>query len=315
MHVGAVAAIGGRARKIGVGMLALIGAAIYLGSMPAASLGSSAPTIESESVSHVIEYGATLEAQINPDGLETTYSFWVEYEVCRRPLPVYEQECYVILLGPLGAGHLLASDQDQTVSTRLTGLEADNAYTYWVLATNSAGPATGMVKRFGTTQTGGGLETEGKPVPIPENTPTPFESKIEPWVAEGAAAAGARQTALAEQEAKERAERQWLESPQYKEEQERKEVEAKEAKERAEEAARSTTKKSSAATCVVPLLKGDSLAAARSALRSAHCELGMVTKPRRHRGALIVVRQSRPHGTKLRPGTAIAVDLGARHTS
>jgi hypothetical protein len=315
VRIGAVAAIGGRAGKIGFGILALIGAAIYSGSMPAASLASSPPTIESESVSHVTEHGATLEAQIKPDGLETIYAFWTEHEVCPRTLPVNEQECYVVLLGPLEEGRLLASDQGQTVSASLTGLEADNTYAYLVLATNSAGPATGMVKSFRTAQTGGGLETEGKTIPIPENTPTPFERKIEPWAAESLAAGAARAAALAEEKAKELAERQRLESPQYKEEQERKEVEAREAEERAEEAAWSSTKRSSATMCCVPSLRGDSLAAARSALRSAHCKLGMVTKPRRHNGALIVVRQSRPHGTKLRHGTAIAVDLGTRRAS
>jgi hypothetical protein len=306
----AAAAIGSRAGKIGFGVpLALLGAAICLGFLPAASLASSAPTIDSESVSHVTEHGATLEAQINPDGLETAYSFWVEYEVCGRPSPVYEEECHMVLLGPLGEGQLPAGGQDQTVSTPLTGLEADNTYAYQVLAVNSAGPAAGMVKHFGTSQTGGGLETEGKPIPIPENHATSFERKTEPWVAESLAAGAARQMALAEQE------RRSLENPQYNEEQERKEVEAKEATERAEQAARSDTKKSSAAMCLVPSLKGDSLAAARSALRSAHCNLGIVARPRRHHGALIVVGQSRPHGTKLRQGASIAVDLGTRRRS
>jgi hypothetical protein len=313
MRRGTVVSIGGRVKRMGFGLLALIGVAVYLGYLPVASLASSAPIIESESVSHVTEHGATLEAQINPDGIETTYSFWVEYEVCRRPLSIYEEECHPVLLGPLEEGHLFAEGQAQTVSSSLTGLEANHAYDYWVLATDSAGPASGMVNRFWTSPMGGSLETEGKPLPIPESTLTPYESKLESGIEGGAAAAAAQQLLLAKQEEQERAERQWLESPPYKEVQER--IEEQERKEAQAREARSSSKKSFAAPCIVPLLRGDSLAAARSALKSAHCALGTVTKPHRHHGALNVIRQNRAHGTKLRHEATVAVYLGARHAS
>jgi len=59
---------------------------------------------------------------------------------------------------------------------------------------------------------------------------------------------------------------------QHREEAERAEAQAKEESQReAQEAA--------ASQCVVPALKGDTLPAARRALRAAHCKLGRVTWP------------------------------------
>lgn len=55
--------------------------------------------------------------------------------------------------------------------------------------------------------------------------------------------------------------------------------------------------------CVVPRLRGDSIGAARTALRRSHCELGKVRRPARHRTPLVV-------GSKLASGAAIAVKLG-----
>ncbi|HWG09426.1 MAG TPA: hypothetical protein VN672_10525 [Solirubrobacteraceae bacterium] len=67
-------------------------------------------------------------------------------------------------------------------------------------------------------------------------------------------------------------------------------------------------------TCVVPSLKWHSLQAARRSLRHSHCALGRVERPRHVRSALVVRRQSAPHGAKLRNGAAVAVVLGpARH--
>jgi hypothetical protein len=61
--------------------------------------------------------------------------------------------------------------------------------------------------------------------------------------------------------------------------------------------------------CVVPRLKGDSIGAARTALRKGHCVLGRVSQPVRHRGPLVVTTQSARAGSKLADGAAIAVRL------
>jgi hypothetical protein len=61
--------------------------------------------------------------------------------------------------------------------------------------------------------------------------------------------------------------------------------------------------------CVVPALKGDTLAAARQALRAAHCKLGHVTWPPRGHGRHVVRRQGLRAGSKHPAGTAVAVTL------
>lgn len=64
--------------------------------------------------------------------------------------------------------------------------------------------------------------------------------------------------------------------------------------------------------CVVPSLKGDTLATARRTLSRDHCRLGRITRPRTRHAALIVTRQARPAGDRLSDGAAVAVRLGAR---
>jgi hypothetical protein len=66
--------------------------------------------------------------------------------------------------------------------------------------------------------------------------------------------------------------------------------------------------------CVVPKLKGKTLAGARRALKRAHCRLGRVTRPKRRKHSkpvkLVVVRQSRTAGHKFSQGTKVNVRLG-----
>ena len=90
--------------------------------------GPEPPTIASESVGvfSVTEHEATLEAQINPRGLETTYEFFADGE-------------------QVGLGHIAAGDSDRSVSVRLSGLE-NHSHTYWVVATSSAGTSKGRTQ-------------------------------------------------------------------------------------------------------------------------------------------------------------------------
>lgn len=72
-----------------------------------------------------------------------------------------------------------------------------------------------------------------------------------------------------------------------------------------------TIKPAGSARCVVPRLKGKTLAAARRALRSANCTLGPVTKrrsPRRMRGR--VLGQHPAAGTSLRAHGKVALVVG-----
>lgn len=64
-----------------------------------------------------------------------------------------------------------------------------------------------------------------------------------------------------------------------------------------------------AGTCTVPSVIGDSLPAAKRALRGAGCQLGVIREPRARRGRLRVQRQSIPAGTHLVPGDTVALTM------
>jgi hypothetical protein len=83
-------------------------------------------------------------------------------------------------------------------------------------------------------------------------------------------------------------------------------------REAAERSAREAAERAAAVhsdKCVVPRLRGDSPVAARRALQRGHCNLGRVTAPRSHRGALIVAGQSVRAGHTLAGGAKIAIVL------
>jgi hypothetical protein len=71
-----------------------------------------------------------------------------------------------------------------------------------------------------------------------------------------------------------------------------------------------------AASCLVPKLKGKTLAQARTLLRKAHCKLGKVTKPKlkkHHKQPPLVVSSTKPGArTKLANGAKVAVTLAAK---
>jgi hypothetical protein len=121
-----------------------------------------------------------------------------------------------------------------------------------------------------------------------------------------------------EREAKEAAERHQQDvAQQEREAQERaaKEAQQHETEAKARQAAEEAEREREVAqsvVCVVPALKGDSIARARQALLHSHCKLGRVSKPPRSHGALVVLKQSAPHGKKLPREAVIAVTLGPR---
>jgi hypothetical protein len=100
---------------------------------------SGAPTIDSESVSKITEHDATLEAQINTEGLETSYQFHL-WAVCGG-----KGACQVVINYPLPSGNLLGSFVDQSVSLDLNTagvtLQPGGQYFYSVTATSAGGTA------------------------------------------------------------------------------------------------------------------------------------------------------------------------------
>jgi hypothetical protein len=108
-----------------------------------------APAIDSESVSHLTPTDATLEAQINTKGLETTYNFYLQ----EAPLCL-DFGCEIAEHEPIAlpAGKLLGSFVAQSVSVDLNSagvtLLPGADYRYWVTATNAAGPTRGQTQRF-----------------------------------------------------------------------------------------------------------------------------------------------------------------------
>jgi hypothetical protein len=112
--------------------------------LPAAAQASSPPSIESESVSHLTPTDATLEAQINTEGLETTYEFQMVGAYCEWPCESPEY------LFTLPAGKLLGSFVGQNVSLDLNsaGVKLMPINTYFVSATNAAGTTEGRSHTF-----------------------------------------------------------------------------------------------------------------------------------------------------------------------
>lgn len=250
--------------------------------LPATALASSAPSIEGMSVSHITEGSATLEAQINPHGLSTSYEFWLECQVVSVGTKPLNCEPMTIQ-GNIGAG----LETSKGVSAKATGLQPNSGYVYHVIATNSDGRSESGRNSFGTLSSGCGC------TPI---EPNESEVSVADWetnnrYAEDAPAREAERQRAAEQAQREAKEREDAAVP--------KEPEA-------------STQVRRARRCVVPSLIGDSLRVARRKLSTAGCRLGRVSKPDgHHRGELVITKQSVRAGHKLSEWTAVAVKLGA----
>jgi hypothetical protein len=117
---------------------------------------ASLPVVESDSVSNVTSSDATLEAQISPGGLETSYEFHLErLALCEEAKPPCETPAVRRYSYPLPSGTLLGRPASQGVSldlnsagVTLSPLPPTEAYEYWVTATNAAGAALGSHHRF-----------------------------------------------------------------------------------------------------------------------------------------------------------------------
>lgn len=249
------------------------------------------PTIEKVTLEEVTMAGAALEAQINPQGNETTYEFMIVWralkptergEPFRGDPPPQE--------GRIGAGY-----SDVTVSAFLAGLQPGYTYWYQVVATslgnNTRSEATAL-PYFNPDWYYTGLE-EGPPYVPPQRAGCSGESGDR-----------AATEIVREQRAKEAAEAAAKESA---------------AKERAaEEAARERAAEGHAdaiaqtGRCTVPGVRGDTLSAARRAIDNAHCRLGRVRRPSHYRGVLVVIAQTPRRGRTLGNAASVTLVMGPR---
>jgi hypothetical protein len=134
----------------------LLGAAAVMAvaAAPGTALAVGPPQIVSTSVEAVSATGVTLRAQINANGLSTTYRF--EYLTEAAYLanldanPPREPFQGAALAPPNGAGNAGAGNSPLGVGQRLTELAPSTAYRYRLRAVNSAEPVFSQTRPFGT---------------------------------------------------------------------------------------------------------------------------------------------------------------------
>jgi hypothetical protein len=116
---------------------------------------ASVPSVESESVSNVTPTDATIQAQINPEGLETTYEVSVETVACMmmRPQGPGPDGCEGTSQGQI-VGTVPAGFSTQTVSVDIAkawhSLSPGRWYLVYVSATNMDGNSGGITQQFET---------------------------------------------------------------------------------------------------------------------------------------------------------------------
>jgi hypothetical protein len=121
-----------------VALLATAGVALSVAVLPAAAAASAAsPSIESLSASNVTQDNATVEAQVNPQGLETTYELFMPKDPCNVP-----EECIRVHV-VLAQGSIPATATDESIGVDLASkhvsMEAGEQYGFAIIAKNSAG--------------------------------------------------------------------------------------------------------------------------------------------------------------------------------
>jgi hypothetical protein len=133
-------------------LLATAGAACLLAVAPGAALATSSSSIKGETASSITDTNATLEAQIDPEGLDTSYEFYLEYPSCFSEGPGF---CEASGGTEIASGTIPAGSSTQTVSEDVAAvlghsLVPDTTYGYRVLASNSAGTSSSGLHAFTT---------------------------------------------------------------------------------------------------------------------------------------------------------------------
>lgn len=156
-----------RALRLALVSCAVLVAGFLLSVAPVLASAGEPPTISGETPAGVTEHGATLEAQIDPEGSETTFEVWIQ---CERPagggVP-----CEAAAVSPLGQDHLASGSAAETVRGVLTGLEPGYSYIYWFVATNVAGRTEGRHRPLETQALGACARLE-----------CPYKAELPEWV-------------------------------------------------------------------------------------------------------------------------------------
>jgi hypothetical protein len=269
-----------RRRPFGLALAAGILAALTLAPTSAPAAQDGAPFIES--VGSGAGSAIAIDAKINPEGLETSYEIGLECSPCRSG-------------DQWTKGTLPAVNESREVTLALTGLQPGHRYWFAVRALNNDGEA---FRRGETLEipppvesfpegTGGGGIVRGAP---------PTEAQLNELRAIG----------IHEEERRTKAK-----------EQEDGELAIRPASELQHTEAQppAASARTELHACLVPALKGDTLATARHALARAHCRLGAVHRPSHYDGALYVDAQGVPAGEHLAHGARVALRIGAKQAS
>lgn len=271
-----------RSRRLVLVAAAILGAGVLFAAPALATTGP--PVIKSMSASAGGENVASVN--IDPEGLETTYEIWLECSSCDPS----DQRA---------AGSLPAVEEVRSVTLVLSGLQPGHYYWFAVLARNAAGEAS---------QRSDILDASSSPGPFP-NGASPVGIILSPTTG----AASGQLLAIAEREQDEKLAKE--QEAQKAEEHVRLVAEAAEREYREAAEAAAAVLRQRARACVVPLLRGDTLAAAGRALANAHCRLGKVSRSRRHHETILVTRQDPRPGETLPVGGRVTLTLGARQAS
>jgi len=110
-----------------------------------------APVVGELSASAITQHDAVLEAEINPQGLATTYEFRLESPVCQPALP---EHCVASGGSQIATGSIPAGHRPEKVSVDLAelahSLTPSTTYGYFVVAANSAGTTVSPQQSFTT---------------------------------------------------------------------------------------------------------------------------------------------------------------------
>jgi hypothetical protein len=279
-----------RGRSLALVVAAILGASVLFA--PSA-LASGRPIVESltataslkEEVIVGLEGEITVDASVDPKGVETTYETWLECVLCGESYDYAE-------------GSLPAVDEVRAVTFVLNDLQRGEDYQVAIRVRNAAGESFRLSGDVEVPESLNSFPTGAAPVGVIEA----------PYLG----AASGQLLAIAEREARERSERElkereahelWERVPASMEAGARKEAEV------------AATARQRVRACVVPSLRGDTLSAAGRVLAHAHCRLGKVSRPRHHHGNLFVTRQAPRPGERLRATADVTLVLAPKAAS
>jgi hypothetical protein len=259
---------------LGLAFVAAILAASMFAPVSALAAQDGAPFIEG--VGSAVGAEITIDAKINPEGLETSYEIGLECSPCGHG-------------DQWAAGTLPAVHETREVKLALTRLQAHRRYWFDVRAVNPDGE---------TSRRGETIEIPEPSSPFPEGTGgggivsnPPSEAIINELRAIGIREEERRAKEQEEQKARELVALLPSE-PEHAEEQ--------------------PPAAASMGACLVPAIKGDTLTTARRVLARVHCRLGVVHRPAHYHGTLYIRAQGVPAGKHLIYGARITLWVGAK---